>query len=91
VRNSRIKVPRFGSVMGFVLGYLLEGLMWLGLGMSPPFDVSATVAAQIARARRRARPTARLDNVSEHPGQLSMTPLSSTECAEWSNLVERLR
>jgi len=91
VRNSRVKAPWFKSAIRFVLGYLFEGLMWLGLGMSPPFDTSATVTAEITRASRRARLTARLDNVWEHPGQLSMTPLSSTEHDEWSALVERLR
>ena len=91
VRNTRMKGPGFKSAMRFILDYVGEGLMWMGLGMGPPFEMSATVAAETTRARRRARSTTRLGNVWEHPDQLSMTPLSRAERAEWAALVERLR
>jgi hypothetical protein len=83
-----MKGPRFKSAMRSILDYVGEGLMWMGV----PFGMSAEVAAEISTcARRRAKSTTRLDNVREHPDQLSTTPLAIAESAEWADLVERLR
>jgi hypothetical protein len=79
---------RFKSAIRAILSCLSEGLIWVGIS----FGVDATVGAEIStHAKRRARPITALDNVREHPDQLSVTPLSTAERAEWAALVERLR
>jgi hypothetical protein len=83
-----MKGPRFKSAMRSILYSLGEGLIWMGV----PFGLDAAVVAEISNcSRRRATPTTRLGNVREHPDQLSMTPLSRAERAEWTTLVERLQ
>ena len=84
-----MKGSRFKSAMRSMLYYLGEGLIWAGV----PFGLDAAVTAEIMStcAKRRAKPATLLDNVREHPDQLSMTRLSRAEHAEWAALVERLR
>jgi len=83
-----MKGARFKSAMRAVLRHLGEALMWVGV----TFGMDGSVAAEIStRARRRAGQAAMLDNAGEHADQLSMTPLSRAERAEWATLVERLR
>lgn len=67
--------------------------MWMGpMWTVPPCVTSDTVAAGTStRQRRGARSTTRVSEVWGRPDQLSMTPLSGAERAEWAALVERLR
>ena len=83
-----MKGPRWKSAMRSILNYFGRGLIWMGV----PFRMDAAVADEMSsHARHPARSASWLDNVSEHPDQLTMTPLSSAERAEWAALVERLR
>lgn len=83
-----MKGARFKSAVRSMLHSLGEGVIWMGV----PFGLDAAVVAEISTySRRRASPATRPSNVRDHPDQLSVTPLSRAERAEWATLVERLR
>jgi hypothetical protein len=98
-----VNIQRFKFAVRHAFDFVVEGLMWLGLGFNPGFEWGPEVAAEMRRRQRRTWWTVQLEHLptlteedfdiplGEYPDLPADIPLSRAEQVEWASLEARLR